>query len=580
MKFTNRLLFACGVIYFFFFIFDTHAQAVPSGQDAGSTIQRLDQEKAKQDLSKSLEYGKKKAEIEGKENVEQARPAQAPTGATTKVLIKSIVVEGVTLLKQQDIQKVTTSYEGKELNLDGFREVADKITDLYRRKGYATSFAFVRPQKINNNTLVVSIVEGRVGDVRISGNKWFRSHLLMHYLELRRDQFFNYDVLRENLRQMNEHPDVNGRAVLSRSEAPGATDVEVQVKEHVPFHATLGYNNYNSTFLGRNKYSVELKSTNFSGHGDILSGEIQAGEAYRYHLYSGRYLFPLTSRAAVGVYYLHVNQALGRSLRDLHIKGEGDVANAYFSYKLIDRQNFSLDVSPSFEYKDIKNQQSGLVTSEDNTRAVSLGFDLDASDAFKGRTIVTQQFDFGIPNIMGGISAKDDTTSRLGGAGRFFRSVTNAARVQAMPFSSVLMFKGAAQLTNYNLTASEQFQVGGYYTVRGYPVSELSGDKGITLSAEWYFPLYFLPKDKFIPHTNTSWRDAFSVMGFFDWGVASNNSPKIGEIKKETIHSAGPGVRFNITNSYYVAFDYGFPLGQQTSDGTKGIAYVETKIFF
>ena len=579
MKLINTLALFYLVSIFSFFALDAGAVPVPSGQDVGATIQQVDKEKTKEAVSKSLKEGKKQAEVEGQEKV-GTTPSQ-PSGAAGQVLIKKIVVQDVTLLSQKDIATVTVSYEGKELSLDGFREVADKVTDLYRRKGYATSFAFIRPQKIENNTLIVSTLEGKLGTVSVSGNKWFNSDFLMHYLDVKKDTLFNYDVLKENLRQMNEHPDVSGRAVLSRGQTPGTTDVEVQVKDRVPLHATVGYNNYNSTFLDRNKYTVELKSTNLTGHGDIFSTEFQTGEGDLYRLGSARYLLPLTSKSSVGGYYLHVDQSLSRSLKSADISGRGDVINAYYSYKLIDHDNFSFGVSPAFEYKNVKNKQAGNVTGEDYTRVLTLGFDLDATDHFKGRTIVTHQFDFGIPDIMGGLAAKDDGGSRLGSAGKFFRTVTNAARVQAMPLSTVLMLKSSAQFSNYNLPSSEQFQVGGYYTVRGYPVSELSGDKGITLSTELYIPFYFLPKDRYIGHTNTSWRDAFSLVGFFDWGTASNNSPRVGEIKKETIHSVGGGVRFNLTNTMYTAFDYGYPLGQDPSTGSKkGIAYVETKIFF
>jgi hemolysin activation/secretion protein len=149
-----------------------------------------------------------------------------------------------------------------------------------------------------------------------------------------------------------------------------------------------------------------------------------------------------------------------------------------------------------------------------------------------------------------------------------------------MPLSTVLLLKGAGQFTNNTMPSSEQFQVGGYYTVRGYPVSELSGDSGYTLSAELYSPIGFIPRSWRIPHIKSTWHDAISVLGFFDWGHASNNAPRTGEIKSETIYSAGAGLRFNLTGQAYIAFDYGFALGQEASDGKDSQGYIETKMFF
>jgi hemolysin activation/secretion protein len=181
---------------------------------------------------------------------------------------------------------------------------------------------------------------------------------------------------------------------------------------------------------------------------------------------------------------------------------------------------------------------------------------------------------------MGGSESRDQEMSRPGAAGEFFRTVTNVARVQPMPMSTVLLLKGAGQFTNYTLPASEQYQVGGYYTVRGYPVSELSGDRGITASTELYAPIYFIPKTWKLPKGRAMWRDTLSVMGFFDWGHAVNNSPRAGEIKRETIYSAGVGLRFNLTGQAYIAFDYGWALGQEASDGSDSQGYIETRLFF
>jgi hemolysin activation/secretion protein len=575
----NDFLLVIIAVWLFILPANSYSANVPSGQDAGAAVQRASEEQTQKAIKSSLKE-EKQAEVEGKESVEQAQPAQAPTDAATKTLIARIQVEGTTLLSAEEIKKVTSLYEGKELSLADFREVADKISDLYRRKGYVTSSAFIRPQKIENNTLIVSTVEGRVGNVSVTGNKWFKTKLLLKYIALNPNEMFNYDVLRQNILRMNEHPDVNGRVVLSRGEAPGATNVDVQVKERRPFHATLGYNNYNSKYLDRNKYSAELKSTNFLGFGDILSGEVQAGDNDRYYLGSARYLFPLNPLSSVGFYYLHVNQSLGRSLEASDIEGEGDLMNVYFSHRLIDSENFVLTVNPGFEYKNIGNTVAGTVSGQDDTRVARLGFDLDMTDAWRARTILTQEFDYGIPDFMGGSEARDQEMSRPGAAGEFFRTVTNVARIQPMPLSTVLLLKGAGQFTNNTLPSSEQFQVGGYYTVRGYPVSELSGDKGYTLSAELYTPIYFIPKIWRVPHAKATWRDALSFVTFFDYGNASNNSPRTGELKSETIYSAGAGLRFNLTGQAYVSFDYGWALGQEASDGKDSQGYIETKLFF
>ena len=46
----------------------------------------------------------------------------------------------------------------------------DKITQLYRDRGYPLSFALVQNQDFANGLVVVTVVEGHIGSVRINGD--------------------------------------------------------------------------------------------------------------------------------------------------------------------------------------------------------------------------------------------------------------------------------------------------------------------------------------------------------------------------------------------------------------------------
>jgi hemolysin activation/secretion protein len=323
-----------------------------------------------------------------------------------------------------------------------------------------------------------------------------------------------------------------------------------------------------------------LKSTNFLGLDHIASAEIQLGDEDRYQLFSGRYIVPLGARHQLGGYYVHVDQKLGGTVKSLNIKGKGNIGSAYFSYKLVDDENFILRLNPAFDYKNIENKVLGTVVSKDYMRVAKLGFDLDLMDMFHGRTLITQDFDFGIPNFMGGLKAKDVNASRTGSGGKFFKSVTNLARVQSMPYSASLMLRGGMQLTADKLTSTEQFNIGGITTVRGYPVSEYVGDRGYNAAAELYIPPFFMSKTAKIPVANMKFYDAFRFVGFFDWGRAMNKDPQVGEKKSQQIYSAGPGLRFDIPGKLSVSFDYGFALGQRPTDGSHSQGYIETKLYF
>ncbi|MDD4957697.1 MAG: ShlB/FhaC/HecB family hemolysin secretion/activation protein, partial [Candidatus Omnitrophica bacterium] len=539
------------------------------------------QRRAQDAMTKALKTKKTEPDIKEESGVIPEAPAGPAKEEGPKVFIEKIEVEGVTVFRPAFIQKLVKPYEGTEMSLAGFQAVADKITDEYRKRGYVTSVAYLLPQRIENQTLRIAVSEGKVGEITVTGNRYFKASSLLRYLDQRKGDLFNYDTLRENVQYINEHPDRNASTVLAKGAGPGETDINMEVRDKLPLHATLGYNNYNSRFLEKNKYSTELKATNFLGMGHIVSGEMQLGEAGRFSLYSARYLLPIDEKSQIGASYIHLYQELAGNVGDLEITGRGDIVSLYYSYKLINTDNFTMSVVPGFEYKEIQNKLLGIIVSQDLMRIGKLGLDFDISDPWGGRNIITQTFNFGIKDIFGGLGKNDPRASRAASkaGGQFFSSVTNFARIQDLPWDLSYMMRGSMQLTGDALTSSEQFNIGGFSTVRGYPVAEYAGDRGFQMSHELYVPPYGVPKDWRIPFTRETVYDSLRGLIFFDWGKVENKNPAVGELSQETIYSFGPGLRFDIPGKLSVSFDYGFGLGQKGSDGAKSRAYIEVKMF-
>jgi len=555
------------------------AQTIPKGQDAGARQQDISATEKQKDIKKKLFKEKDEAAI-GDESIIDETVDTAQRSDEAKVLINSIVVERAIEIPERTIRSIVEKYEGHSLTLTDMRKIAGLITDEYRSRGNVTSFAYLVPQKITNNTLRIAITEGNVGSVHIKGNRYFSKWLLGNYLDMNKDEIFNYDKLRENLDFINSNPDLNVNAILERGDEQGQTDINLKVKDRLPLHATLGMNNYNSRYLDRYKYLMELKCNNFLALGHTLTGEIQLGEAERYQLYSARYLAPIDSRNTIGASYIRLNQRLGREVGDLEIKGTGDIFSLFYTHTAVNTDNFTLNITPGFTYKDIDNEVLDVITSEDNVRIAKIGFDVDYLDEFNGRTIITQEFDLGLKDVFGGMNGSGYNSSRAGAGGDFFKSVTNFARVQSLPADLALMVKGTIQLSNDSLPSAEQIFIGGAKTVRGYPVSEYGGDSGYQTAVELYIPPYLIPEDWEIPYADTTWYDAMRFMCFFDWGLVNTNSPNSGEQAQDDIYSFGPAVRFNIPNRLSVSLDWGIQLGKDSSDGSNTAGYVEVKLFF
>jgi hemolysin activation/secretion protein len=560
-----------------------YAQQLPSGvRSMGSLESELMGEKKQKSLVKKVETKRKEPVIEEDQIIPKA-PELEGADSSYKVFIKKIEVEGAETLDRRAVNAIILPYENRELTLQDFRDITEKITGEYRKKGNVTSMAYLVPQKIENNTLKIMASEGRVGDITVTGNDYFKTSLLLRYLDTKKGQILNYDELRKNLSFINESPDRNASVVLVKGKEQGETDIDMKVEDKMPLHAMLGYNNYNPRYLDRNRFMAEIKSNNFLGLGHIFSieGQSELNNFDMYQLVAARYLMPLWRQFKVGAYYMRLRQNLGGDVSTLNVKGEGDIASVYCSYKFIDTENLTININPGFDYKDIDNKVLGVTVSQDRLRVAKLSFDIDWSDMFGGRTIVVQELHWGIPNMFGGLKSEDSRASRAsaGTGGSFFKYVLNGVRVQSLPWEMSALFKGAVQLSSDSLCSTEQYNVGGISTVRGYPVAEYAGDNGFLGSAELYVPPYFIPKEWKVPFTDIPLYQSLRIMGFFDWGLVTTRDPQAGETSSEIIYSAGPAIRFNIPEKVSVSFDYGYALGQKATDGSAARAYVEVKIF-
>jgi hemolysin activation/secretion protein len=138
-----------------------------------------------------------------------------------------------------------------------------------------------------------------------------------------------------------------------------------------------------------------------------------------------------------------------------------------------------------------------------------------------------------------------------------------------MPWETTLLWKNTFQYTNYNLVASEQFQIGGATSVRGYPPAEHAGDKGLYTALELSMPVYPVSKDAYVPFTtDVKLYDALRFVAFYDWGTTHINTIIAGEKKHQTLKGVGCGVRLNVKDNLSFRVELGWPLGGRTpSDG-------------
>ena len=512
-------------------------------------------------LEKKITKKREKPEVE-----EKLPPEATPALPTETILIKSITISGASLIHEKDLRKIVEPFENKELSLTEMQKVADLITDAYRKKGYITSRAYIPPQKIENNIFEIRVIEGKMGDVEVKGNYYFKSSLFKKKFNLKQNEPFDYYILTKILRRINEYPDRTAKAVLVPGKEPGATDVILDVKETLPIHAGWDYDNYGSRYIYNNRYQFSARHNNLLGMEDMLDFKYMISEAEAYRMIGGNYVLPVTEKFKLGFSAMWSKLHLLDDYKYLDIRGKSGLYSLFATQNIAYEDNFTMNVNAGLDVKDVFNYQYDQKTSSDKMRVAKIGFDADVTDPY-GRTVMSNELDIGIPGFMGGLKSKDPRASRPGTGGEFTKLILNIFRLQQMPFSSTMLIKNQLQASSMALNATEQYQIGGIINVRGYPLAELVGDNGFSSTAEWYFPPYLFPKDLKVPFTKTTFYDAVRLVGFYDYGMVHLRTPGPNQKVFDQLSDFGWGVRFNLPKNFFFKAEFACPINAQASDG-------------
>jgi len=110
-----------------------------------------------------------------------------------------------------------------------------------------------------------------------------------------------------------------------------------------------------------------------------------------------------------------------------------------------------------------------------------------------------------------------------------------------MPFQSYLLASSDFQAASHTLPPSEQIQLGGMSSVRGYPEGDYLADIGATLNLDWVFPMYLFPKSWILPRTKTPLRSMIEPVAFFDMGGGELYAVGEGENGRKFLAGIGGG---------------------------------------
>jgi hemolysin activation/secretion protein len=451
------------------------AQVLPPARDPGAIQQRqIDEERRRQELERL----QKKPVTDPIKRDGLDKPPAKPAPAAVRFLVRDIRFSPSEILSADELEAIAREYRGKQSTLADLQRLAERVNELYRSKGVVTARAVIPPQDISEGIIQVRLIEGRVGSISLEGNASTREDYVADRLTLKKADLVDLQRLERDLIRFNRTNDAQLRAELKPGREFGTTDVLYTLTEPPRHEMRLFTDNAGSQSTGEWRAGFAYLNRSLLGRRDELS--LSTSRAEGQESYAASYGIPVNrwgGRATLARYKDRTALKNG-PLAALDITGLSTSTALLLRQPAHVEQHAQVDILAGGKKRDSTTWISGVFLQETETRDGTLGAELRLSDT-QGDWLANYTATWGYANVSG-VDYRDHYFAGRG----FLRRSHNLPRGWSLRANLSFQHTG-----DEFLPSSEQFFIGGEYSVRGYPSGTFGGDQGYVANVELHHPL-------------------------------------------------------------------------------------------
>lgn len=410
------------------------------------------------------------------DRVEKPAPAQpAPQAGDASVVVKSFEFSGNTLLTPAELEAAVKDYVGRPLSLYDIYEAADKVAAIYIERGYTLATVNVPAQKVDNGVVKLEVIEGRVSAIKVQGNKRYREGSIIDFLTgITPAEVYRGTDLEESLARLNELPGLSTRAILRPGSEFGTSDVVIEATED-PFQGLLILDNYGRESTGEFRATLSGTFNNPFKFADQLQflGLVSKDGLLKYGYVD--YNAPIGSGGnRVSISYGYADFEVDEDVFD-GIDGKNKTARIAFTTPLIRERSVRMGLTIGVSNTQADSDLLGVPLPRDTDLTL---LELGGTWLRAWNNLSTSQVKLDLSSNFG-----TATTEKLNEPDKkddqALKAELNLLHLQALPQKFQLLIGASAQWTPDPLADTEQFSLGGPGNVRGYPPSDVRGDRGV-----------------------------------------------------------------------------------------------------
>ncbi len=499
-------------------------------------------------------------------------PADTATNAATGPVfyIKEFRVLGSHQLTREEIERAVYPFMGPERTPDDVEQARAALEKTIQDKGYQTVTVTIPQQTGKRGIVFLQVVEGKIGRLNVEGSRFFSLDAIKKQIpSLAPGSVPNFNQVSTEIMALNQWPDRQVTPTLAAGFEPGTIDVDLNVKDTLPWHGSAEFNNRYSPYTA--PYRIDLASSydNLWQLGHSIGGSFQIApqdpsEALNWNaFYTAR--FPHLDWLRLNLSYSVQNSDVS-TLGGTAVNGAGNTAAFRFLAALPTEKDFSQSLSAGIDFKHLDQAivpitvAGEVVNQTDNPLNYwPIRISYNAIWTPKGSTTI---FDAGISfGIRGAIvpvpglgnygNEQDFENLRYDSDGGFIVFTGDLSHTHDLPGGFQIYGKAQWQISPNPFVYSEQFAAGGLDTVRGYLEGTVAGDNALLGSVEFRTP------PMLAGHLSI---DDWRVYGFFEGGTVTINEALPGQTSVFNLMCYGFGSRLKMLKYLNGSIDVGVPL--------------------
>lgn len=502
------------------------AQQIPPGADPGAIQQRQveEQQRLREEQSRL-----QADEGDAVDTASVAPESGIPDREDIRFHVNEFRFTQSAILSNSEIESIVGPYTGREISLADLRQMMNAINILYREKGVVTAQAVLPPQDLSAGNIEIRLIEGRVGQFLLEGNRSTRDEFILGQMHMATGDLVELPVLERDLDRFNRLYDVRLRAELRPGTTVGETDVLLLAAEPRRHSIRASADNTGNAATGRSRLGVVYRNLSVRGVRDDLLVSMTQSDGHRGASIS--YAHPLGDRGTrLQIGFFHDKTELVRGpVAALGVTGSSRAWVGSLRHPFSISRTHRLDATLGLKTRSPTTLLEGVLLQDAEIRDISIGLDgqrLDRWGYWYGSTTISR--------------VRSEQLQQAERTFTIYRGSINRTHFISERFSFVA--RSSWQYSSGDAQpSSEQFLIGGVGSVRGYETGQFGGDKGWVLNLELHHPIFALGGG-----------DSTRISGFtfFDKGrTYPFRAPNDPQPERYSIHGFGWGMNAVLTDA-------------------------------